>query len=111
MEHTAGLHCKTFPRLRESFRQVEAEEESNSRNKIHQTWEQPYRDSLYKRKCYEVPKSFFKEEEESTVNYKSNDGGNVNVVAVTDNEYYGGGEPGEVHVKGWQYLSQLTQIL
>ena len=66
---------------------------------------------IYKRKCYEVPKSFFKEEEESTVNYKSNDGGNVNVVAVTDNEYYGGGEPGEVHVKGWQYLSQLTQIL
>ena len=32
--------------MRECCRQVEAEEVSNSRNNIHQTWEQPYRDSL-----------------------------------------------------------------
>ena len=30
------------PRLRECGREVEAEEVSNSRNKIHQTWERPY---------------------------------------------------------------------
>ena len=42
-----GILYKAVPRLRECCRQVEAEEVSNSRNKIHQTWEWPYRDSLY----------------------------------------------------------------
>ena len=36
-----------IPRLRECCTQVEAEEVRNSRNKVHQTWEQPYLDSLY----------------------------------------------------------------
>ena len=39
---------KDVPRLRECCRQVKAEEVSNSRNNIHQTWERPYRDSLYR---------------------------------------------------------------
>ena len=43
---TGNLY-KAAPRLRECCRQVEAEEVSNSRNKIHQTWEWPYRDSMY----------------------------------------------------------------
>ena len=33
--------------LGECCRQLEAEEVSNSRTKIHKTWEWPYRDSLY----------------------------------------------------------------
>ena len=36
--------------LGECCRQVEAEQVSNSRNNIHQTWEWPYKDSLYKHK-------------------------------------------------------------
>ena len=43
---TGNLY-KAVPRLRECCRQVEANEVSNSRNNIHQTWERPYRDSLY----------------------------------------------------------------
>ena len=35
---STGLGLKGFPRLREFFRQVEAEMVSNSRNEIHQTW-------------------------------------------------------------------------
>ena len=42
---TGNLY-KAVPRFRECGMHVEAEEVSNSRNKIHQTWEQPYRDSL-----------------------------------------------------------------
>ena len=38
---------KAVPRLGECCRQVEAEEVSNSRKKIHQTWDRPYRYSLY----------------------------------------------------------------
>ena len=45
----AGNLYKAIPRLRECQWQVEAEEVSNSRNKIHQTWEWPYGDSLYSR--------------------------------------------------------------
>ena len=37
----------SVPRLRECCRQVEAQKVSNSRNKIHQTWERPYRNFLY----------------------------------------------------------------
>ena len=36
-----GNLFKAVPRLGECCRQVEAEEVSNSRNKIHQTWERP----------------------------------------------------------------------
>ena len=43
--YTGNLY-KAMPRLQECCRQVEAEEVSNSRNKIHPTWERPYRDSL-----------------------------------------------------------------
>ena len=43
----SGNVYKVVPRLRECCRQVEEEAVSNSRNKIHQTWEQPYGDSLY----------------------------------------------------------------
>ena len=43
---TGNLY-KAVPRLRGCCRPVEAEEVSNSRNKIHRTWERPYRDSLY----------------------------------------------------------------
>ena len=39
----AGNLYKAVARLREYCRQVEAEEASNSRNKIHQTWAQPQR--------------------------------------------------------------------
>ena len=45
IDYTGNLY-KAVPRLGECCRQVEAEEVSNSRNKIHQTWEWPYRDSL-----------------------------------------------------------------
>ena len=45
--HCAGNLHKAVPRLRECCGQVEAEEVSNSTNKIHQTWERPYGDSLY----------------------------------------------------------------
>ena len=41
------LGYRLGPRLRECCGQVEAEKVSNSRNKIHQTWERSYRDSLY----------------------------------------------------------------
>ena len=43
-----GNLCKAVPRLRECCRKVEAEEVSNSRKKIHQTWERPFRGALYK---------------------------------------------------------------
>ena len=43
---TGNLY-NAIPRLQECCRQVETEEVSNSMNKIHQTWERPYRDSLY----------------------------------------------------------------
>ena len=46
-EDCTGNLYKAVPRLRECCGQVEAEEVSNSRSKIHQTWGQPYRDSLY----------------------------------------------------------------
>ena len=42
-----GLNYKAVPRLCECCRQVEAKEVSNSRNKIHQTWERPYSGALY----------------------------------------------------------------
>ena len=42
-----GLDYKAVPRLRECCMQVEAEVVSNSRNKIHQTWEWPYSPALY----------------------------------------------------------------
>ena len=42
---TGNLY-KAVPRLQECCWQVEAEVVSNSKNKIHQTWERPYRDSL-----------------------------------------------------------------
>ena len=47
-----GVQCtgnlyKAFPWLRECCRQGESEVIRNSRNKIHQTWKRPYRDSLY----------------------------------------------------------------
>ena len=42
-----GNPYKAVPQLRECCRQAQAEEVSNSRNKIQQTWERPYRDSLY----------------------------------------------------------------
>ena len=44
--HTGNLY-KAVSRLREFCRQVEAEEVSNSRSKIHQTWGRPHRNSLY----------------------------------------------------------------
>ena len=44
--HT-GLNYKAALRLQECCRQVEAEEVSNSRNKIHQTWELPFSRDLY----------------------------------------------------------------
>ena len=44
---STGLLYKAVPRLQECCRHVEAAEVSNSRNKVHQTWERPYRDSLY----------------------------------------------------------------
>ena len=57
-----GYLYKAIRRLRECCRQVEAEVVSNSRNKIHQTWERPFRDSLYKRdelsKC-DIDHDFF----------------------------------------------------
>ena len=40
------LHYKAIPRLQECCRKVEGELVGNSRNKILQTWEQPFRDSL-----------------------------------------------------------------
>ena len=46
--HTGNLYnAIRIPRLRECCRQVEAEVGSNSRNKIHKTWEQPYSAALY----------------------------------------------------------------
>ena len=45
--HNAGNIYEAVPRSQECCRQVEAEEVSNSRNKIQKTWERPYRDSLY----------------------------------------------------------------
>ena len=44
---SSGLHYKAVPRLRECWRQVEAEVVSNSRNKSHQTWERPFSGDLY----------------------------------------------------------------
>ena len=49
-----GLNYMAFPRLRESCRQVEAEVVTNSRNKFCQTWEWPFRDSLYYCSCLPV---------------------------------------------------------
>ena len=45
--HTTGLPYKAVSRLRECCRQVEAEDVSNIRNKIHQTLERPYIPTLY----------------------------------------------------------------
>ena len=44
--HTGYLY-KAVPRLRECGRQVETEVVSNSRNKVHQTWDRPYSTGLY----------------------------------------------------------------
>ena len=46
-EHYTGNLYKAVPRLQECCKQLQAEYISNNRNKIHQTWERPYRDSLY----------------------------------------------------------------
>ena len=40
-KESTGKLYKAVPRLRECCRQVEAQEVSNSRNIIHQTWERP----------------------------------------------------------------------
>ena len=45
--NSTGLHFQAVPRLPECCRQAEAEVICNSRNKIHQTWEQPYSEALY----------------------------------------------------------------
>ena len=45
-KYTGNLY-KVITRLGECCRQVEAEEESNSRSKIHQTSEQPHSKALY----------------------------------------------------------------
>ena len=45
--YKAGLILILIPRLREFFRQVQAEVESNSRSKIHQTWERKFTPPLY----------------------------------------------------------------
>ena len=45
--HNAGNIYEAVPRSQECCRQVEAEVVRNSRNKIHQTWEQPFRGSQY----------------------------------------------------------------
>ena len=50
------------------------------------------------KKCSSADKSLTNNEQECTANYKSNDGGVINIVAVTDNEYYEGGGLGEVNV-------------
>ena len=54
-KNSNGNLYKAVHRLRECNRQVEAVKVSNSRNKIHQTREQPYRDSLYI--CGQYPSS------------------------------------------------------
>ena len=46
-KHCTGNHYTAVPRLWECCMQVEVEEVTNGRNKIHQSWEWPYRDSLY----------------------------------------------------------------
>ena len=42
------LHDMAIPRLQECCRQVEAEVVSEIRNEIHQSWEQPFSEALYK---------------------------------------------------------------
>ena len=42
-----GLDCKAVPRLQDCCMQVEAEEVSNCRNKIHQTTYKPFSECLY----------------------------------------------------------------
>ena len=53
LKHLQRIFVRPFPRLRECCRQVEPERVSNSRKKIHQTWERPCGDSLYiyNRRC------------------------------------------------------------
>ena len=46
-DFTTGLDYKAGPRLRECYRQVEAEVVDNSRNKVHQIWELPYSLAFY----------------------------------------------------------------
>ena len=41
-----GISIRPFPGCENAEGQLEAEEVSNNRNKIHHTWERPYRDSL-----------------------------------------------------------------